>query len=66
MSISNEPASASDPEAIENTVDEAALERVLATVPRGALAVCGIAVALVMIAWLGIYFGIFIPRGPVS
>jgi hypothetical protein len=42
------------------------LKRALATVPRGAFAVCGVAVALLFIAWLIMYFGVFLQRGPVS
>jgi len=46
--------------------EEAALERALHDVPRGALALSGAAVALLLIAWLAIYVFIFLPRGPVS
>jgi len=45
---------------------EADLERVLKDVPRGALALCGIAVLLMLLAWLAVYFGVFLPRGPIS
>jgi hypothetical protein len=50
------PATDSDPE----------LERALAEVPRGAMALGGIAVGLLLIAWLAIYLFVFLPRGPVS
>ena len=46
--------------------DEAALERALAETPRGALALAGAAMALLLIAWLAIYLFVFLPRGPVS
>jgi len=45
--------------------DEADLERVLKFVPRGAAALAGVAVALIIVGWLLIYFLVFLPRGPV-
>lgn len=42
------------------------LELALTVAPRGALAVSGIAVGLLMLCWLGIYFFVFLPRGPVG
>jgi hypothetical protein len=38
----------------------------LADVPRGALAVAGTAVGLLVLAWLIVYFAVFIPRGAVG
>ena len=46
--------------------DEAALERALAEAPRGAIAVAGVAVALLMICWFAIYLFVFLPRGSVG
>ncbi|HEY5125797.1 MAG TPA: hypothetical protein VIJ35_00600 [Bradyrhizobium sp.] len=66
MSISDQPSSASRPEDVSNPVDEAELEHVLETVPRGAFALAGIALGLLMLAWLAIYFFVFLPRGPVG
>lgn len=63
---SDEPSAAANPTQVEDEVYEADLERVLRTVPRGALALCGLAVGLMLIAWLAVYFGVFIPRGPIS
>jgi len=34
--------------------------------PRGALVISGIAVALLMLGWLILYFFVFIPRGTVG
>jgi hypothetical protein len=34
--------------------------------PRGALVLAGIAVLLLMIGWLGIYFLVFLPRGMIG
>jgi len=42
------------------------LEAALEGGPRGALAVSGIAVALLLIGWLGLYFIVFLSRGPVG
>lgn len=43
-----------------------ALEAALNEAPRGALIVSAIAVGLLMIGWLGMYFLVFLPRGPVG
>lgn len=45
---------------------EADLERAMKDVPKGTLALTGLAVAITVIAWLILYFGVFIPRGAVS
>lgn len=42
------------------------LEGALEGGPRGALVVSGIAVALLLIGWLGLYFIVFLSRGPVG
>jgi hypothetical protein len=42
------------------------LERALRQTPRGALAVAGVAVGLLMAAWLCIYLFVFLPRGSVG
>ena len=46
--------------------DEAALAAALDEVPRGAVAVAGIAVALLLIGWFFVYLFIFLPRGSVG
>jgi hypothetical protein len=46
--------------------EDAALEEALKTVPQGALALAGTALGLLMLAWLFVYFFIFLARGPVS
>ncbi len=45
---------------------DADLERALKKVPRGAFALCGVAVGILLACWLAIYFGLFLPRGPIS
>jgi hypothetical protein len=47
-------------------IDDAALERVMQEVPRGALALSGLTVGLLMLAWFLIYAYVFLPRGMVS
>jgi hypothetical protein len=42
------------------------LEGALEETPHGALTVSAIAVGLLMIGWLGMYFLVFLPRGPVG
>lgn len=54
----------SDP--VEDRLSEADLERVLRVVPRGAAAVAGGAVVVMLVAWLIVYFAVFLPRGPVN
>ncbi|HKQ84669.1 MAG TPA: cytochrome c oxidase subunit 2A [Steroidobacteraceae bacterium] len=61
-----EPSAADQPQNVADSVGEDDLQRVLHDVPRGAFALCALAVALVLIFWLAIYFGVFLPRGPVS
>ena len=50
----------SDAEEIER------LERAMDESPKGAVAVSLIAVALLLVGWLGMYFLVFLPRGPVG
>ena len=52
--------------AAQDDLDEAAVEAALSSVPRGALALSGLTVALLLLAWLLIYFLVFLPRGMVS
>jgi hypothetical protein len=47
-------------------IDDAALERVMEDVPRGALALSGLTVGLLLLAWLLIYAYVFLPRGMVG
>lgn len=42
------------------------LEAAMGQTPRGAVAVSGIAVGLLLLCWLAIYFFIFLPRGTVG
>ncbi len=42
------------------------LEAAMDETPRGALVVSAIAVGLLLVGWLGLYFLVFLPRGPVG
>jgi hypothetical protein len=42
------------------------LESAMNAAPRGALVVSFIAVGLLMVGWLGLYFLVFLPRGTVG
>lgn len=44
----------------------AQLEEAMSGGPRGAVAVSGIAVGLLLLAWLSIYLFVFLPRGTVG
>ena len=58
------PASAHD---YESDADELkGLEAAMEASPRGALAVSGVAVGLLILAWLAIYVFVFLPRGTVG
>jgi hypothetical protein len=43
--------------------DDVALERIYQRTPAGALAVAGIAMALVFALWFAFYLLVFLPRG---
>jgi hypothetical protein len=51
---------------VADPVREDDLDRVMRLVPRGAAALAGAAVAIILIFWLLIYFAVFLPRGPVN
>lgn len=53
-------------ETLAPEAEQAALERALAEVPRGAVALAGAAVLLLMACWLAIYLFVFLPRGSVG
>jgi hypothetical protein len=50
----------------DDEVSEADLERVLRLVPRGAFVLTSLAVGILLLAWLAVYFFVFLPRGPIS
>ena len=43
-----------------------ALTAALRNTPRGAFALAGLTVGLLIVAWFAIYLFVFLPRGPVS
>lgn len=62
----DEPSAAERREDVEDTVREDDLDRVMTVVPRGAMALAAITLGVLMLFWLLIYFGVFVPRGPVN
>ena len=53
-------------DATQDEFDDAALERVMNEVPKGALALSGLTVGLLLLAWFYVYLFIFLPRGMVG
>ena len=49
-----------------DSAEQELLESALDEAPRGAAVISLIAVALLMIGWLGMYFLVFLPRGTVG
>ena len=66
MPLAPHPHSASDPDILDDRIDEAALERVMREVPRGALALAGLTAGLLLLTWFLIYAYVFLPRGMVG
>ncbi len=46
--------------------DEEPPEEILAQTPKGAMALAGVTVGLLIVCWLAVYLFVFLPRGPVS
>jgi hypothetical protein len=63
---SDQPSAADSPLKVADDVDEAALARVMRSVPLGAAVLAGSAVALLVIGYLLVYILVFIPRGTVG
>ncbi|MBV8590670.1 MAG: hypothetical protein JO212_11565 [Acetobacteraceae bacterium] len=51
------------PERDDLPLDPELAARTLGPVPAGALALAGIAIALLIAGWLFVYLGFFVPRG---
>ena len=50
------------PEQIATTADDR-VDRIVAAGPRGALALAGVATAIVIATWFAFYLFVFLPRG---
>jgi hypothetical protein len=61
MIVSQDPAS-SDPASSAETED-VRIDTIVRSGPRGAVAVAGIATAIVIALWFAFYFMVFLPRG---
>ena len=64
--VSTQPSAADEPSEVADMVDEAALARVMQEAPKGAVALAGAAVVLLIIGYLLIYVLVFVPRGVVG
>jgi len=62
----DQPAAAPGRPVAADDIDEAALTRVLQEAPRGAVALAGAAVVLLIIGYVLIYLLVFMPRGIVG
>lgn len=50
----------------DDGVDPRDLDNALRQTPKGAFALAGLTVGLLMLAWLAIYLFVFLPRGSVG
>lgn len=50
----------------DDGLTEEALDAALAETPKGAVALAGLTVGLLMAAWLAVYLLVFLPRGSVG
>jgi hypothetical protein len=66
MTHSEQPSSADSPLEVADEIDDAALARVMRSVPLGAAVLAGSAVALLVAGYLLVYILVFIPRGTVG
>jgi hypothetical protein len=64
--MANSDHTSQPPPEVSDPISEAELDRALEIAPKGALALAGAAVALLMLAYLLVYFLVFLPRGAVS
>jgi hypothetical protein len=46
--------------------EDAQIDEIVRSGPRGAVVVAGIATAIVIALWFAFYFMVFLPRGPVQ
>jgi hypothetical protein len=63
---SDQPTAADSPLEVADDIDEAALARVMRSVPLGAAVLAGATVALLVVGYLLVYILVFIPRGTVG
>ena len=54
------------PENVATLGSEEELERIAAAGPRGAVALAGVTVALLLAVWLAFYVFVFLPRGAIG
>lgn len=64
--IYNNSSAAHSPVETADDIDETALASVMRSVPLGAAALAGSAVALLVLGYLAVYLLVFLPRGTVG
>ena len=64
MIVSQVPASTDAASSTET--EDARIDEIVRSGPRGAIVVAGIATAIVIALWFAFYFMVFLPRGPVQ
>ncbi|CCB65931.1 MULTISPECIES: hypothetical protein [unclassified Hyphomicrobium] len=64
--MASDPPRPAKPQNETDTVDEKQLQAVLRDVPEGAFALAGTAVGILVLAYLFLYFLVFLPRGPIG
>jgi hypothetical protein len=65
-SLMSTPSEANASDESGEAFDDPALERIMQEVPRGALALSGLTVGLLLLAWFLMYLFVFLPRGAVG
>jgi hypothetical protein len=58
------PDAPSSPQTEDARIEE--IDEIVRSGPHGAIAVAGIATAIVIALWFAFYFMVFLPRGPVQ
>jgi hypothetical protein len=64
MIVSQVPVSTDAPSSTET--EDARIDEIVRSGPRGAIVVAGIATAIVIALWFAFYFMVFLPRGSVQ
>ncbi len=56
----------SPPSPLAPEAEKAAVDTIVRSGPRGAIAVAGVATAIVLALWAAFYLFVFLPRGPLQ
>ena len=64
--VAEHVSAAARPENVASCGGREELQRIIAAGPRGALALAGVAVGMLVAIWLAFFLLVFLPRGPVA